>query len=122
MRRIRRRMSAVGVASFTDYLEHLELHPDELSQLFTMLLINVTAFFRDPPAWNALASRLPAIIGRDDDAPIRVWSAGCSSGEEPYTLAMVLCEAMGEDAFARRVKIYATDIDEEALALARQAT
>lgn len=122
LRRIRRRMSAVGVTSLAEYRDYLELHEDELAQLFNVLLINVTAFFRDPPAWHALAERLPSIVDRDRDTPIRVWSAGCSSGEEPYTLAMVLCEALGQEAFSRRVKIYATDIDEEALAHARDAT
>ncbi|MBX3217812.1 MAG: hypothetical protein KF850_37745 [Labilithrix sp.] len=59
-----------------------------LAQLFNLLLINVTSFFRDPAAWQALAGRLPAIVGPHADTPIRAWSAGCSSGEEPYTLAM----------------------------------
>lgn len=121
-RRVRRRMTAVGVDSVRDYILHLERTPDELVQLFNLLLINVTSFFRDPAAWQALAARLPAMVDPRPDAPIRVWSAGCSSGEEAYTLAMVLCEAFGEDAFAHRVKIYATDIDEEALSLARLAT
>ena len=122
LRRIRRRLAVVGVSSLAEYRDHLALHEDELAQLFNLLLINVTAFFRDPPAWQALAERLPSIVDPDPDAPIRVWSAGCSSGEEPYTLAMLLCEVLGEDAFRRRVKIYATDIDEEALAHARLAT
>ncbi len=122
LRRIRRRIAAVGVSSLSEYRDYLQLHESELAHLFDILLINVTAFYRDPPAWDALAKRLPSIIDPDPNAPIRVWSAGCSSGEEPYTLAMVLCEALGEEAFSRRVKIYATDIDEQALAHARLAT
>jgi two-component system, chemotaxis family, CheB/CheR fusion protein len=129
VRRIRRRMQGLNINGFSTYLDHLHVHPDEFPQLFNMLLINVTAFFRDPPAWSALAKRLPSIIeksgggsGDDNDAPIRVWSAGCSSGEEPYTLAMILCDILGPEAFTRRVKIYATDVDEDALAHARQAT
>ena len=122
LRRVRRRMSAVGLGSIAEYRDYLELHEDELGHLFDVLLINVTAFYRDPPAWEALARRLPSIVAPDPASPIRVWSAGCSSGEEPYTLAMVLCEALGAEAFQRRVKIYATDIDEEALAQARLAT
>ncbi|MDF2694462.1 MAG: chemotaxis protein CheR, partial [Labilithrix sp.] len=121
-RRIQRRIATAGVASIADYITQLERSPEELAQLFNVLLINVTAFFRDPAAWESLAARLPAIVDFHADTPIRVWSAGCSSGEEPYTLAMVLHEALGADAFARRVKIYATDIDEDALALARLAT
>ena len=122
LRRIRRRMSAVGLSSLAAYRDHLALNEDELGHLFDVLLINVTAFFRDPPAWQALAKRLPSIVDPDSSTPIRVWSAGCSSGEEPYTLAMVLSETLGEEAFSRRVKIYATDIDEAALAHARVAT
>ena len=122
IRRVRRRMSVVGIDSLPEYLAYLQQSPDELTQLFDLLLINVTAFFRDPPAWHALAARLPSIVDLRADTPIRVWSAGCSSGEEPYTLAMVLCETLGEEAFARRVKIFATDIDDEALAVARLAT
>ena len=110
-RRVRRRMSVVGIDSLPEYLAYLQQNPDELTQLFDLLLINVTAFFR-----------LPSIVDPRADTPIRVWSAGCASGEEPYTLAMVLCETLGEEAFARRVKIYATDIDDEALSVARLAT
>jgi two-component system CheB/CheR fusion protein len=121
-RRIHRRMASVGIASLSEYLAYLERSPDELTELFTVILINVTAFFRDRAAWDALAARLPTIVDPNADVPVRVWSAGCSSGEEPYTLAMVLSEALGEEAFARRVKIYATDIDEDALAVARLGT
>jgi two-component system, chemotaxis family, CheB/CheR fusion protein len=118
-RRIHRRMAAAGVSSIGDYIHYLEQSPEELAQLFDVLLINVTAFFRDAAAWDALAARLPTIIDLRAETPVRVWSAGCSSGEEPYTMAMVLREVLGAEAFARRVKIYATDIDEDALGLAR---
>jgi len=121
VRRIRRRMQAVGIESPAEYLAYLESYPDEIQQLFETLLINVTSFFRDPAAWEALAGRLPSVIDVGGEAPVRVWSAGCSSGEEPYTLAMLLAELLGPDAYAERVKIYATDIDEQALAHARQA-
>ena len=120
-RRIRRRMQTVGIDSFPAYLAHLESHPDEFPQLFDMLLINVTAFYRDPTAWEALAARLPAIVDLKGERPIRIWSAGCSSGEEAYTLAILIAEAVGPEAFARRVKIYATDVDEDALNYGRQA-
>ena len=119
-RRVRRRMEAVGCPSFSDYLDYLEVHPDEYEQLFEMLLINVTEFFRDPPMWHDLQENvLPDLIARkDDDEPVRVWSAGCATGQEAYTIAMVLAEILGLDAFRERVKIYATDIDEDALAQA----
>jgi two-component system CheB/CheR fusion protein len=122
-RRFRRRMEAIEVASFGDYLDYLEVHPDEYEQLFNTLLINVTEFFRDPPAWEHLrATALPEILeSKGDDDPVRVWSAGCAGGHEAYTVAMILAELLGEDAFRERVKIYATDIDEEALETARHA-
>jgi two-component system CheB/CheR fusion protein len=120
-RRIRRRVQATGTSGFTAYRDYLEGHAAaEFPLLFDLLLINVTGFFRDPPAWHALASRLPTIMDTTSDAPIRVWSAGCSSGEEPYTVVMILAEALGAEAFTRRVKIYATDIDEDALMEARR--
>jgi two-component system CheB/CheR fusion protein len=122
-RRFRRRMDTVGCPSYSDYLDYLEVHPDEYEQLFEMLLINVTEFFRDPPAWHDLQERiLPDLIAaKADDEPIRVWSAGCASGQEAYTIAMVLAEVLGVDAYRERVKIYATDIDEDALTQARLA-
>ena len=123
-RRIRRRMEIVGVNDFEHYLDYLEVHPEEFPLLFNTILINVTAFFRDPAAWEYLAKEaLPHFINEKQAAePIRIWSAGCASGEEAYTIAMILGEILGKDAFRKRVKIYATDIDEEALTQARQAT
>jgi two-component system CheB/CheR fusion protein len=122
-RRFRRRMDTIECRSYGDYLDYLEVHPDEYELLFETLLINVTEFFRDPPAWEHLSQDvLPELLGaKDPGEPIRVWSAGCSSGEEAYTAAIVLAEAVGEEAFRERVKIYATDIDEDALKTARQA-
>ncbi len=124
LRRIQKRMQAVEIESYTDYTDYLEVHPEEFSHLFNTILINVTGFFRDAPAWEAITNEIvPQIIAakRPTD-PIRVWSAGCASGEEAYTLAMVLAEALGLEQFRDRVKIYATDADEEALNWARQAS
>ena len=97
--------------------------PTNSAQLFNTVLINVTSFFRDGSTWEYLAkSVLPRLIdGRRDGVPIRVWSAGCATGEEAYTLAMVFAEALGVDALSESVKIYATDADEEALTKARAA-
>jgi two-component system CheB/CheR fusion protein len=122
-RRIDKRMQAVGADSYLGYLDHLEVDPEELTQLFNTILINVTSFFRDPPAWEYLAGEvLPRILAdKGQTQPVRIWSAGCASGEEAYTLAMVTAEAIGADAVRERVKIYATDVDEEALNQARQA-
>jgi two-component system CheB/CheR fusion protein len=116
-------MEAVGLQQPEDYLDHLLLHPEEFTQLFNTILINVTSFFRDPEAWRPLErDLLPALLQRRDSSPIRVWSAGCASGEEACSIAMVLAEQLGMDEFRERVKIYATDVDEEALGQARQAT
>jgi two-component system, chemotaxis family, CheB/CheR fusion protein len=120
-RRIEKRMHLVGADGCADYQEYLEVNPREFTELFNTILINVTSFFRDEAPWEFLASDVvPGILeAHPDPEPIRVWSAGCASGEEAYTAAMVLCEAMGEEAFIRRVKIYGTDWDEDALADAR---
>jgi two-component system CheB/CheR fusion protein len=124
LRRVEKRMHEVGAASYTEYLDYLEVHPHEFAPLFDAVLINVTSFFRDPPAWEYLAEHiLPRILEeRAPDQPIRVWSAGCASGEEALTVAMLFAELLGEERLRARVKIYATDADEEALAAARRAT
>src|ERR1700730_18672720 len=111
-RRIRRRMDAVRVATLSEYRDYLELEPEEFSQLFDSLLINVTGFFRDPLAWQALREEgLPALLSaKSARRPLRGWSAGCATGEEAYPRAIVLVEAMGLDEFISRVKIYATDL------------
>jgi two-component system CheB/CheR fusion protein len=122
-RRIRKRMQEVGVADYGEYRAYLEVQQDEFAVLFDTILINVTGFFRDPPAWEFLSEQIvPQLLESiDDDDPIRVWCAGCASGEETYTMAMVLAEALGDEAYMRRVKIYATEVDEDALSQARLA-
>src|SRR5215469_14327248 len=123
MRRVRHRMDQAGYTSYEEYLDVLQASSDEFASLFNTILINVTAFFRDPEAWEYISTEvIPRLLAeRGPDDPIRVWSAGCASGQEAYTLAMLLAEAMGADAFRQRVKIYATDIDADALAQARTA-
>ncbi len=122
-RRIRRRMDGLTIEDFDSYRMFLEANPDEFGVLFNNVLINVTSFFRDSEAWGFLAeSVLPKLL--DDThrkAQVRVWSAGCASGEEPFSIAMLLAEAMGIDDYCRRAKVYATDWDEEALTQARRA-
>ena len=123
MRRVRHQMQQVNVPTFEDYYDYLQVHPDEFTALFNTILINVTGFFRDAEAWEYLAaSVLPGLIAAVGKQPLRIWSAGCASGEEAYSLAMALVELMGTSAFRDQVKIYATDVDEDALAMARQAT
>ncbi|MEM8829862.1 MAG: CheR family methyltransferase [Cyanobacteria bacterium P01_G01_bin.19] len=124
MRRVKKRMQTYDIDTFEAYLDYLQVHPEEFLPLFNTILINVTAFFRDKAAWNYLQRHaIPRIIEEKPlTTQIRVWSAGCSSGEEAYTLAMILAEAIGIENFRQRIKIYATDIDEEALSQARHAT
>jgi two-component system CheB/CheR fusion protein len=122
-RRLSRRLQLLQIDTYSDYVDYLEVHPEEFALLFNTILINVTAFFRDAPAWAFVASEIIPHIISDKSAgePLRVWSAGCSSGEETYTIAILLAEALGWDEFRQRVKIYATDVDEPALAQARLA-
>ncbi|HKN68756.1 MAG TPA: CheR family methyltransferase [Gemmatimonadaceae bacterium] len=122
-RRVLKRIQSLGLVDYGDYLDYLEVHPEEYEILFNTILINVTAFFRDAGTWEFLEKEVvpPLLDRRSDGGPIRVWSAGCASGEEAYSLAMLFAEALGPAAYRERVKIYATDIDEEALARARQA-
>jgi two-component system CheB/CheR fusion protein len=123
MSRIRKRMHALRIEGFAQYQDHLEVHPEEFGELFNFMLINVTSFFRDPQIWSYVAEEVvPAIAERAKERQVRIWSAGCASGEEAYTMAMLLAERLGRDAFVDNVKIYATDVDEEALAEARAAT
>ncbi|MDV3000058.1 MAG: hypothetical protein N5P05_001664 [Chroococcopsis gigantea SAG 12.99] len=118
-RRVRKRMQAQGIEKFTEYQDYLEVHPQEFIELFNTILINVTGFFRDPDTWDYIREEIIPRIAKSPDQPIRVWSAGCASGQEAYTLAMVLAESLGISAFKQRVKIYATDLDEQALNQAR---
>jgi len=122
MRRVDRRMMAVDLDDYDDYRDYLEVHPGEFAYLFNTILINITSFFRDPEAWTYLVDEvIPRIVERrGEDETIRVWSVGCASGEEAYTLALLFAEAMGLDDAVTHLKIYATDVDEDALAHARQ--
>src|SRR5215468_9896037 len=122
-RRFEKRMQEVSAGDWEAYRTYLSEHPEEYVELFNTILINVTGFFRDRETWELIAAEvIPRLIDeRPADAPLRIWSAGCASGEEPYTIAMLLVEALGEETFKRRVKIYATDVDDDALAQARDA-
>src|SRR5919197_2555232 len=121
-RRIQKRMQSVHIDRFSDYTDYLEVHPEEFVQLFNVILINVTAFFRDDQSWDFLRTDvIPSITESNGDA-VRVWTAGCASGEETYSVAMLLAEALGREQFRNRVKIYATDVDEHALNAARAAS
>ncbi len=123
-RRVQKQMQTVGIETFSDYQDYLEVHPEEFAQLFNTVLINVTAFFRDTPAWDYLQEEIiPRLLeAKPRKEPIRIWSAGCASGQEPCSLAIALAEKLGMAEFRARVKIYGTDLDEEALSQARAAS
>ena len=121
-RRFRRRMFQLNLGSYADYGDYIRQHPDEANELLNTILINVTEFFRDPPAWEILRHEvLPPLLKRIKPGhSFRAWSAGCASGEEPYSIAILLAEYFGSRIQDYDIKIYATDIDEEALNIARR--
>ena len=121
-RRFRRRMFQLNIGSYTEYADYLRKHSDEINQLLSTILINVTEFFRDPPAWEILRHEIlpPMIKQLKPGASFRAWSAGCASGEEAYSIAMILAELFGPRIVDFDVKIYATDVDDEELVTARR--
>jgi two-component system CheB/CheR fusion protein len=120
-RRIRKRMYEAGSQDYVAYRDKLESSAEEFGHLFNTILINVTGFFRDAETWTFLQREvMPELLSDIDPArEIRVWSAGCASGEEAYSLAIAFSEALGIEESAKRVKIYGTDVDDEALRDAR---
>jgi len=122
-RRIEKRLEARKVPDYDEYRTLLEKDPDEFVDLFNTILINVTAFFRDEFAWDYLRDVVvPRLLDARDDEQLRIWSTGCATGEEAFSLAIVFAEALGGEDFKRRVKIYATDVDADALSFGRHAT
>ncbi len=123
-RRIERRMALQQIASVANYVDVLRSRPAEAHQLAKDLLIGVTSFFRDPSVFDELATSVLAGLVRDreTDAPIRVWVPGCATGEEAYSIAIVLAEQIAELGSACHVQIFATDLDEHALEIARSGT
>ena len=121
MRRIRRRQFATGCVDMPAYLKWVESNPGELDLLARDILISVTAFFRDRDAFAALRQGITELTARKPPgSEIRVWVAGCASGEEAYSLAMLFADALGERVALYRIQIFATDIDDDALNVARR--
>jgi two-component system CheB/CheR fusion protein len=122
-RRIERRMKINLVKTLDEYKEYLGDHPQEIEALFREMLINVTNFFRDPEAYQALIEKAirPLIpIKAATNSPIRVWVAGCSTGEEAYSIAIAIQEQIEALKMDCQAQIYATDIDDEAVLAARK--
>ena len=121
-RRLARRMGLSRFDNVVEYLAHLREHPEEVKRLARDLLVSVTSFFRDPDAFSTLETEViaPLIQAKGADAPLRVWVPGCATGEEPYSLAMLLLEHQTAAQNSCRLQIFATDVDEHALAVARR--
>jgi two-component system CheB/CheR fusion protein len=122
-RRIVRRMALHKLENTEDYLTFLNAEPSEVRNLYNDLLIGVTSFFRDTEPFEALKDVVfPRLLDqRPIEAPVRLWIAGCATGEEAYSMAIALLEYLGDRASTYKVQIFATDIDEDALARARTA-
>src|SRR5580704_15652458 len=122
LRRIERRMALAAVDDIGRYLDMLRQDQGELDLLAKDLLINVTSFFRDPKAFELLAQEvIPDLVRRQtSDRPLRIWVAGCSTGEETYSLAMLFIEKIAAAKRNIQLQVFASDIDEDAVAVARE--
>ena len=123
LRQIARRMVLKEVDGLAGYHELIAADPDEARALTRLMLVTVTAFFRDSSMWMSLKPSLDELVaGLAADEQVRVWVPGCATGEEAYTVAMLLAAALGSPAdLPRRLKVFATDLNEESLAIARRA-
>ncbi len=121
-RRLQRRMTAVGVETLSEYQRYLDRHPDELQRLVASFLIKVTQFFRDPEVFTYLREQImPRLIAEARErGELRLWSAGCATGEEAYSLAMLVAEILGDEVETLPVRIFATDISPDAVEFARR--
>lgn len=122
-RRIERRMAVHRITALDEYVRYLQNTPEERQMLFKDLLIGVTNFFRDPDAFEALRTTAlpPLLSGKAEGMPVRVWVPGCSSGEEAYSLAIILIEGMEALGIHRDVQVFASDLDQGAIDAARNA-
>ncbi len=121
-RRINRRMGLNKITTVSAYLGFFKTNADEQDLLYMDLLIPVTGFFRDPATYDTLRdSLLPLLFkNRPDDSPFRIWIAGCSTGQETYSMAILLCEYLGGAFDAQRIQIFSTDVSEKSIAIARK--
>ncbi|QEG27869.1 Oxygen sensor histidine kinase NreB [Gemmata obscuriglobus] len=121
LRRVQRRMGLLRVPTMAEYARHLRQSPNEVTGLADDLLIHVTGFFRDPEAWEVLREKViaPLVRTREAGGPVRAWVAACSSGEEAYTLAMILVEESDRADKRLDIKVFATDLADRTLSHAR---
>jgi two-component system, chemotaxis family, CheB/CheR fusion protein len=122
-RRIRRRMYLHGISKIEDYLEFLGMKDLEADNLASDLMIGVTSFFRDRLAWKDLHIEVTRkLAAREDDSPIRIWTPACATGEEAYSIAMLLQDELDLRGRKRELQIFATDVNDKALEQAREGT
>ena len=119
LRRIERRMTSLKIHHSADYLAHLQDNKEEINYLFNDMLIGVTSFFRDPRAFDNLQRELANYIQNKSNKSLRFWCVACSTGEEPYTLAIILSEILGDKIDEYKIQIFATDIDQNSINFAR---
>ena len=120
-RRVGRRMALHKIKSLGDYLRYIEQVPKELDLLFKDILISVTGFFRDPEAFKALKRTfVHALKTKNKGDNIRIWVPGCATGEEAYSIAMLLFEHLGKDVNQHNIQIFGTDLDQDAIVRARK--
>lgn len=123
LRRIGRRMAVTHNGNIREYADFLRTHPEEIKELVRAFLIKVTGFFRDPEAFDFLKTNvIPELIerGRENGRILRIWSAGCATGEEAYSLAILFADQLGPEFPEWSVKIFATDLAADAIAFARR--
>lgn len=120
-RRIQRRMVALGIDDYEEYVRHCRSSTTEVDALFKDLLISVTRFFRDPEEFDSLEATIKSLVESEENRPLRFWVAGCATGEEAYSIAMMAAEALGglDKIGKERIQVFATDIDKSALERAR---
>ncbi len=119
-RRLLRRMALHDVRDLGTYIEQLRADPQELRALYSDALISVTSFFREPQTFQVLKDQILPKLAKSRDKSLRIWVAGCSTGEEVYSMAITVLEALGEDAATRTIQFFATDINEANVTAARQ--
>src|SRR5207245_6646698 len=121
--RLQRRMAATNSARLRDYIHYLGSHPEEYQRLTSSFLIKVTEFFRDADLFGYLRDQVVPQLTADARSrgnELRLWSAGCATGEEAYSLAILVAEALGDQLREFSVRIFATDVDADAIAFARR--
>lgn len=121
-RRLQHRMAATGSENLAAYIRHLQRHPEEYQRLISTFLIKVTEFFRDPELFDYLREHVLAELGTEAlrRGELRLWSAGCATGEEAYSLAILVHELLADELEGITVRIFATDLDADAVAFARR--